>query len=101
MSIQSAALKMEGGSRVGSPVRLYQQELHDKLGFFANWLPGDPLNVGDAGVLEGGRFRRVASLEELGVPCQLEPTVQTRQDLQFRSSKGLKLTPELGADVAG
>ena len=48
-----------------SPVALYQREMHKNLGFFATWLPGDQLELGEAGVLKGGRFRKQSSLAEL------------------------------------
>ena len=52
---------------MASPVRLYQEEMHKNIGYFATWLPGDPIKLGDIGILEGGRFRRQGSLEELGI----------------------------------
>jgi len=52
---------------MSSPVKLYQQEMHNNLGFFATWLPSTPIALGDIGVLEGGRFHPVASLKELGI----------------------------------
>ncbi len=52
---------------MASPVKLYQKEMHNNLGFFATWLPSVAIALGDIGVLEGGRFRRVASLKELGI----------------------------------
>jgi hypothetical protein len=63
---------------MASPVKLYQQEMHSNLGFFANWLPGDPIEVGDVGVLESGRFRRVVSLEDLGIGCDVSSTNRRR-----------------------
>ena len=36
---------------MASPVKTYQSEMHDKLGFFATWLPGDHVELGDVGVL--------------------------------------------------
>ena len=32
-----------------SPVQRYQREMHDNIGFFATWLPGDLLELGDIG----------------------------------------------------
>jgi hypothetical protein len=85
---------------MASPAKLYQQEMHDNLGFFANWLPGDPLELGDAGVLEGGRFRRLASLGELGI--EFAPDVSTsQQDVRYTSTSGVRLGAGTGADVAG
>jgi|SRR6185436_16111712 len=52
---------------MASPVKLYQQQMHNNVGFFATWLPSSDVKLGDLGVLEAGRFRRVGSLEELGI----------------------------------
>lgn len=51
-----------------SPVKLYQKEMHNNVGFFATWLPSSVVQIGDLGVLEAGRFRTIGSLVELGVP---------------------------------
>ena len=83
-----------------SPVKLYQREMHDNLGFFANWLPGDRVEVGDAGLLERGRFRRLASLDELGVHFDLD-AAEPEQDVRYTSTSGVRLGAETGADVAG
>lgn len=84
---------------MGSPVKLYHQEMHDNLGFFATWLPGDALDVGDVGVLEGGRFRRMASLKELGIACEVSAR-QVNQDVQYTSTHGTKITASAGAAAA-
>jgi hypothetical protein len=84
---------------MGSPVKLYQREMHDKLGFFATWLPGDPLEVGDVGVVEGGRFRKMTSLEELGIASTVADG-EAMQDLQYTSSEGTKISTSAGAAVA-
>lgn len=34
---------------MASPVQRYQQEMHENIGFFATWLPGDLLELGDIG----------------------------------------------------
>jgi hypothetical protein len=52
---------------MASPAKLYQQEMHNSLGFFATWLPSSILEIGDVGVFEGGQFRRQGSLRELGI----------------------------------
>jgi len=83
---------------MGSPVKLYQEEMHNNLGFFATWLPGDGIEVGDAGVLENGRFRRMASLAELGIECKVAPSGGS-QDVQYTSSEGTKIAIGANADV--
>ncbi|TKS60855.1 MAG: hypothetical protein EWM73_03055 [Nitrospira sp.] len=52
---------------MASPVKLYHQEMHNNLGYFATWLPASIIELGDIGVLDAGRFRRVGSLKELGI----------------------------------
>ena len=83
---------------MASPVKLYQREMHSNIGFYATWLPGDPIEVGDVGVLVDGGFRRMTSLEELGVSCDVRTGV-TRQELQLTSTRGTKLTASAGASV--
>jgi hypothetical protein len=55
---------------MSNPVKLYHREMHEKIGFFANWLPGDPLAIGAIGVLADGQFRQESSLQELKIPCK-------------------------------
>lgn len=84
---------------MGSPVKLYQEEMHDNLGFFATWLPGDTIEIGDIGVLEGGRFRRMASAKDFGMNLHVTPG-SAAQDVQYTSSKGTKIGTGVNADVA-
>jgi hypothetical protein len=82
-----------------SPVKLYQREMHKRLGFFATWLPGDPIEIGDVGLLEAGRFRRMTSLDELCIPYEVG-VGPTRQDVQVSSSQGINLITSVGATAA-
>jgi hypothetical protein len=84
---------------MASAARRYQEEMHDRLGFFATWLPADPIEIGEVGLLEGGRFRRMTSLRELGVTCTTETSAVT-QDLQYTSTHGTSMTSSAGADAA-
>ncbi len=84
---------------MASPVKLYQREIHEKLGFFANWFPADPINVGDVGRLEGGRFRRTSSLAELGIEATAEPS-PGGQPVEYTSSEGTKVEVGGGAAAA-
>ena len=58
---------------MGSPVKLYQTEMHKQVGQFATWLPNGIVELGDIGVLSDGRFTTQGSLKELGIP---EPEVR-------------------------
>ncbi len=70
---------------MASPVKLYQQEMHNNLGFFATWLPSTAIALGDFGVLDGGRFRRVGSLKELGLG-QPEVREGTAENVSYSAS---------------
>lgn len=85
---------------MASPVKLYQQEMHKNLGFFPTWFPGDMMEIGDAGVLSEGRFRKMSSLKELGIPFEVTPGV-SKQNVQYTSTQGTTITPSAGAAVPG
>jgi hypothetical protein len=85
---------------MSSPVRTYQTEMHRNLGFFATWLPGDPIEIGDAGVLAEGRFRRLSSLRDLGIPYS-QNEVGNSQSVQYTSADGTKIGSTTGATVKG
>lgn len=85
---------------MASPVKLYQREMHNNLGFFATWLPSAAMSLGDIGVLEGGRFRRMASLKELGIG---QPDVRegTAENVSYSASatRSDKLSAGAGTPV--
>ncbi|WP_138992747.1 hypothetical protein [Larkinella sp. C7] len=78
-----------------SLVTLYQQEMHGNVGFFANWFPGDPLEIGDVGLLENGRFRRLTTLKELNIEC-ISSEGQNKQEMQYTSTQGTNVKASLG-----
>src|ERR1700722_19733569 len=85
---------------MASPVKTYQSEMHDNLGFYATWLPGDPIEIGDAGVILNGRFRRQTTLSDLGIAFDVSG-VGAAQDMRYTSKQGTKLTADASADAAG
>jgi hypothetical protein len=82
---------------MASPVAAYQQEMHENLGFFANWLPGDRIDVGDVGVLKGGRFRRMASLKELNIKSKLTSGGPS-QNVEYASTYGTTISSSAGVE---
>ncbi|MCP5521277.1 MAG: hypothetical protein H7A46_06985 [Verrucomicrobiales bacterium] len=83
-----------------SPVKHYQREIHDNTGFFATWLPNEPVEVGDIGRICEGRFRRSASLEDLGIAFEVAES-RTEQALDYRSTNGTKVTTKESIDGKG
>lgn len=83
---------------MSSPVKLYQREMHDNTGFFATWLPGDAIEIGDVGVFQAGRFRRISSLKELGIKFTTNRG-QSLQDMDYSSTQGTKINTEIGAEA--
>jgi hypothetical protein len=74
-----------------SPAQRYLQEMHDNIGFFATWLPGDLLEIGDVGVWKNNKFHRQATLKELGIPYAVSKPGST-QNLQFASKGGTSIS---------
>lgn len=72
---------------MASPVQRYQREMHDNVGFFATWLPGDLMELGDIGTLQDGKFRKRSSLRELGIEQQAS-ALGASQNLQYTSKSG-------------
>jgi hypothetical protein len=68
--------------------------MHGNVGFFATWFPGDPLDIGDVGVLDKGRFRRMTTLKELNIDCDVEEGTTT-QEMQYSSTEGTKIETSL------
>jgi hypothetical protein len=89
-----------GDTQMTSPVQIYQAEMHRNLGFFATWLPGDPIEIGDAGVLVDGRFRRLSSLKDIGI-ASTASDVGAPHNVQYTSTKGTKIDAATGAGIAG
>jgi hypothetical protein len=49
-------------------VQQYTDEIHDELGYWATWLPGVKLRLGDIGRIRDRVFTPEGSLERLGLP---------------------------------
>jgi hypothetical protein len=83
---------------MASPVKIYQKEMYQNLGFFATWFPGDKVELGEAGVLKNGRYRRESSLSEIGIDFKVD-SPGTPQTLQFTSASGMTINTSLNASA--
>jgi hypothetical protein len=57
------------------------------------------IEIGDAGLLEGGRFRRTASLRDFGIECTTKSS-GSGQNVQYTSSHGTKIETGAKANAA-
>jgi hypothetical protein len=81
---------------MSKPVKIYQKEMHENLGFFATWLPGDHMELGTVGVFKGNQFRQVATLNDLGI--SYSPSHEgSPQPLKYTSSSGTSINMSAGA----
>jgi hypothetical protein len=85
---------------MSSPVKLYQQEMHKNVGYFANWLPGNALSLGDVGVWEAGRFQKLTTLKDLGVPYAAG-VAGSPQTLDYSSTSDTNVSTNAGATAGG
>jgi len=83
---------------MASPAKVYQKEMHNNVGFFATWLPGDHMELGAVGVMKDGQFRQEATLKDLGI--KYKPSDEgSPQPLKYTSSKGTSIESSVGAKV--
>lgn len=78
----------------------YTNELRKQFGYFATWLPGTPLKLGDVGVLRNNIFTKLTNLSELGVefeifedktPSDLEHTTKGAVSMSVKSAGAASL----------
>jgi hypothetical protein len=93
---------------MSSPVKLYLKEMYNNVGYFATWLPANTLKVGDFGVVEGGGFRQLGSLSELGIsssdvregpPQDMSYSASARRTVGASGGVG-SVVPEVKAEVS-
>ncbi|MCZ6821169.1 MAG: hypothetical protein O7G31_17005 [Calditrichaeota bacterium] len=83
---------------MASPAKVYQKEMHNNVGFFATWLPGDHIELGAVGVMKDGQFRQEATLRDLGI--KYKPSDEgSPQPLRYTSSSGTSISSSAGAKV--
>jgi hypothetical protein len=83
---------------MATPVKLYQQEMHNNLGAFATWFPGNVMELGDIGVFEGGMFRKVGALKNFEIGA-FETSDGTPQNLSYSASAERKMGASAGVDT--
>jgi hypothetical protein len=70
------------------PYKRYLVEIESNLRYSANWLPSDPLNLGDVGYIEDGRFKRITSLTKMGISYE-QILGKPLSQIRYSSSEGV------------
>lgn len=68
----------------------YLKGMFARFGYLATWMPNASMRLGDVGVMSGGAFRRVTSLEDLGITFQVRRGSQPI-DLSHSSEGGVSI----------
>jgi hypothetical protein len=73
-----------------TPAELYTDGIKKKLkNYYAAWLPGTDLELGDVGVLEGNIFTKLTSLKNLGISFKKRPDRATTGKIEYVSESGV------------
>lgn len=82
-----------------STYKKYARELRDAFGYWANWLPGTPLALGDVGLLKGNVFTRISNLQELGIAFDVQQD-PTKSEIEYSSEGAISITTKASGTVA-
>ncbi len=76
---------------MASPRDTYIKELHKGFGYFATWHPGEPIEIGDVGILRGNLFTRLTNVKDTPVGLVAVRPDNTAEDLSYVSERGVKI----------
>jgi hypothetical protein len=96
---------------MAKPVRQYTKELHDKFDYWAAWLPGTRVQLGDCGTIDDLVFTPRASLANFDIDFDTVPDPDPMDILEHTSEGGVnvvfqvagknRVIPELPVGEAG
>jgi hypothetical protein len=85
---------------MAGPQEQYTDELKSKFGYYATWLPGKPLSLGDIGVFTDNVFTRLRGLEDVGIKdCDTLPD-PSAEDLEYNSRGNVSVTTKLSGTIS-
>jgi hypothetical protein len=80
------------------PVRQYTDEIHDALGYWATWLPGNRLELGQCGPVSQRVFDPQSSLANFNIEFEVAPDSDP-SDIQYQSKGAVQYTLQAAADT--
>jgi hypothetical protein len=73
--------------------RIYTDAVHQQFKkFFATWIPGERVAIGDVGYLDHSRFIRKGTLGNFGLDIPQQKRVPGDQHIQLQSARGLAVS---------
>src|SRR5688572_12513976 len=80
------------------PQEQYTDDLRKRFGYYATWLPGTPLSLGDVGLVKDNVFTRVANIEDFKIKFE-KLTDDSPDDLEYSSKGSVSVTAKLSGTV--
>ncbi len=79
--------------------RKYTRELKQQFDYFATWLPGTPIALGDIGVFRKNQFTKISNLSDFGIKFEIEPD-ETKSDIEHSSKGAVSITTKASGATA-
>ncbi|MCD7972841.1 MAG: hypothetical protein LUG18_09280 [Candidatus Azobacteroides sp.] len=70
------------------PVRQYTKEMYRKFGYFATWMPGIPIELGDVGTIENNIFTKFTDLQSEALKIEFKSKTKENKDFIEYKSEG-------------
>jgi hypothetical protein len=84
---------------MSDPTRIYVKSMAKKFRHFATWLPGEPLRLGDYGILEDKyMFRRVGNIKSFNIEYKKRHN-SSLNTIHHSSKKGIEVSFQQSADI--
>jgi len=81
-----------------SVVKQYTKEIYKKFGYYATWLPGKKIKIGDVGKLNGKVFERETNLKNLGIDFKVVYD-KNKISLDYKSEGSVNISPKISGQV--
>ncbi|HOY31449.1 MAG TPA: hypothetical protein PKW80_06190 [Bacteroidales bacterium] len=79
-------------------VKKYTNELYRQFDYFATWLPGTPLELGDIGLFKNNEFTKISNLKNEGIVFQIKEDT-TKTDLEHMTKGEVSVMTKIAGTV--
>lgn len=76
----------------------YMDEMHDEFKYFATWLPGNPLHIGDIGELDNNEFTYISNLNKKGIDFEVQ-TDSSKNTLEHTTKGDVSISTKLNGEI--